>query len=55
MFNLLVTSSLKNRLFVLAAALVCGEQHRLSEEAVAAEHGTVKAIRTATKEVDVTN
>ena len=40
---------------VLAAALVCGEQHRLSEEAVAAEHGTVKAIRTATKEVDVTN
>ena len=40
---------------VLAAALVCGEQHRLSEEAMAAKNGTVKVVRAAAKEVDVTN
>jgi hypothetical protein len=40
---------------VLAAAAVCGEQHRLHEEAAAADNATVTAIRSVAKEVDVTN
>lgn len=40
---------------MLAAAVVCGEKHRLHEEAAAAESAAVNAIRTAAKEVDVTN
>jgi hypothetical protein len=40
---------------VLAAAVVCGEQHRLHEAAAAGENATVKALQTAAKEVDVTN
>jgi hypothetical protein len=39
---------------VLAAAVVCGEQHRL-EAAAAGENATVEALQTAAKEVDVTN
>ncbi|MDH3587306.1 MAG: hypothetical protein OEQ30_09480 [Gammaproteobacteria bacterium] len=39
----------------LAAAAVCGEQHRLHEEAVVDHHAAIKSMHIATKEVDVTN
>ena len=40
---------------VLAAAAVCGEQHRLRVEAAVDHHAAIKSVHVATKEVDVTN
>ena len=40
---------------VLAAAAVCGEQHRLRVEAAVDDHAAVKSVHIATNEVDVTN
>ena len=40
---------------VLAAAAICGEQHRLRVEAAVDDHAAIKQAHIATKEVDVTN
>ena len=40
---------------VLAAAAVCGEQHRLQVSAAVDDSATSKQLRVAAKEVDVTN
>jgi hypothetical protein len=40
---------------VLAAAAVCGEQHRLRVEAAVDDDAAIKSMHIATKEVDVTN
>ena len=40
---------------VLAAAVVCGEQHRLRVEAAVDDDAAVKELHVATKEVHVTN
>lgn len=40
---------------VLAAAAVCGEQHRLRLQAAVDDNATFKPVQTATREVDVTN
>ena len=40
---------------VLAAALVCGEQHRLRVEAAMNDSAELKPARVVTNEVDVTN
>jgi len=40
---------------VLAAAAVCGEQHRLRLEAVVDDGAVLKPAHVAMKEVDVTN
>ncbi len=40
---------------LLAAAAVCGEQHRLRVQAAQDDDATFKHVHIATKEVDVTN
>jgi hypothetical protein len=40
---------------VLAAAAVCGEQHRLRVQAAAEDTAALNPVQTATREVDVTN
>jgi hypothetical protein len=40
---------------VLAAAAVCGEQHRLRLQAAVDDDATFKNVSIAAKEVDVTN
>jgi hypothetical protein len=40
---------------VLAAAAVCGEQHRLRVEAAMDDDAPLKTVHVSTKKVDVTN
>ena len=40
---------------VLAAAAICGEQHRLRVQAAVEDTAAPNPVQTATREVDVTN